>query len=115
MNSKFHSDWRAYIFDCAAGLNAVIEAHPLLVIRVVPMAENVLVASVVGMLIQQPAATLHLDGVAAAEVCAQVRSVGGALVASPLEVLILEKHNLHKPKTNEFMPITMPTFEHTAA
>lgn len=115
MNSKSRSDWQAYIFDCAAWLNAVIEAHPLLVIRVLPMAENVLVASVVGMLIQQPAATLYLDGVAAAEVSAQVRSVGGALVASTLEILILEKYDLCKPETNEFMPVTMPTFKHTAA
>lgn len=73
------------------------------------MAENVLVASVVGMLVQQPAATLYLDGVAAAEVSAQVRSVGGALIASPLEILILEKHDLHKSKTDEFMPVTMAT------
>lgn len=79
------------------------------------MAENVLVASVVGMLIQQPAATLYLDGVAAAEVSAQVRSVGGALVASPLEILILEKYDLRKTKTKERLPVTMPTFKHTTA
>lgn len=83
-------------------------------IRVVPMAEDVLVASVVGMLIQHPAATLYLDGVAAAEVSAQVRSVSGALVASPLEILILEKYDLCKPKANKFMPVTMPTITHTA-
>lgn len=69
-------------------------------IRVLPMAENILVAGVVGMLVQHPAATLYLDGVAAAEVCAQVGSVGGALVASPLKILILKKYNLSKPKTN---------------
>lgn len=78
------------------------------------MAEDVLVAGVVGMLIQQPAATLYLDGVAAAEVSAQVRSVGGALVASPLEILILEKYDLRKPKANKFMPVPMPTIKHTA-
>lgn len=113
--STSRSDWRAYVFDCAARLDAVVEAHPLLVIRVLPMAENVLVAGVVGMLIQQPAATLYLDGVAAVEVSAQVRSVGGTLVASPLEILILEKHDLCKPKTNEFLPVTLPTLKHTVA
>lgn len=65
------------------------------------MAEDVLVASVVGMLKQQPAATLYLNGVAASEVSAQVRSVSGTLVASPLEILILEKYDLRKPKSNE--------------
>lgn len=114
VNSQSPSDRQAYIFDCAAWLNAVVEAHPLLVIRVLPVAENVLVASVVGMLVQQPAATLYLDGVAAAEESAQVRSVGGTLVAAPLEILILEKHDLHKPKTKEFMQATMPTFKHSS-
>lgn len=100
MTQKCRSGSRAYIFDCTARLDALVEAHPLLVIRVLPMAEDVLVASVVGMLVQHPAATLYLDGVAAAEVRAQVRSVTGALVASPLKILILKKHNLSKPKTN---------------
>lgn len=103
MSQKSRSGSRAYVFDCTARLDALVEAHPLLVIRVLPMAEDVLVASVVGVLVQHPAATLHLDGVAAAEVRAQVRSVAGALVASPLKILILKKHNLSKPKTKEFM------------
>lgn len=103
MTQKSRSGSRAYIFDCTARLDALVEAHPLLVIRVLPMAEDVLVASVVGMLVQHPAATLYLDGVAAAEVRAQVRSVAGALVASPLKILVLKKHNLSKPKTKEFM------------
>lgn len=73
------------------------------------MAEDVLVPSVVGVLVQHPAAALHLDGVAAAEVSAQVRRVAGTLVASPLKVLVLEKHNLGKPKTNEVTWVTMAT------
>lgn len=63
-------------------------------IRVFPGAQDVLVASVIGTLIQYPAATLHLNGVAAAQVRAQVRAVGAVLIASSLEVLFLEEYNL---------------------
>lgn len=63
-------------------------------IRVFPGAQDILVAGVVGELVQHPAATLHLNGVAVAEVRAQVRAVSAALIASALEVLILEKYNL---------------------
>lgn len=67
-------------------------------IRVFPGAQDVLVASVVGTLVQHPAATLHLNGVATAEVRAQVRTVGAALMASALEILILEECDLNGRK-----------------
>lgn len=70
-------------------------------IRVFPGAQDVLVAGVVGTLVQHPAATLHLNGVAAAEVRVQVRAVSVALIALALEILVLEEHNLHgKKQTN---------------
>jgi len=67
-------------------------------IRVFPGAQDVLVARVVGMLVQHPAAALHLDGVATAEVGAQVGSVGAALMAAAFEVLILKECNLDRRK-----------------
>lgn len=88
----------AYVFDRATWLDAVIESHPLLLIRVFPRAQDVLVAREVGTLIQHPAATLHFDGVAAAEVGAQVRAVRAALIAAALEVLIFKEYNLDDGK-----------------
>lgn len=70
-------------------------------IRVFPSAQDVLVASVVGMFIQHPAAPLHLNGVAATEVRAQVRAVSVALIVSAFEILILEKHNLDGKKRDK--------------
>lgn len=74
-------------------------------IRVFPGAQDVLVASVVGTLIQHPAATLHLNGVTSVEVRAQVRTVCAALMASALEILILEERNLDgRKQTNPGKP-----------
>lgn len=70
-------------------------------IRVFPRAQDVLAASIVGELVQHPAATFHLDGVAATEERAQVSAVSAALKASTLEVLVLEKYNLDKKATEE--------------
>ena len=92
------STGRAYVFDTAARVDAVVESHPLLVVGIFPGAHDVLVARVVGELVQDPAAALHLDGVAVAEVRAQVGAVGAALVLPSLEVLVLEEFNLHGSK-----------------
>lgn len=70
-------------------------------ISVFPGAQDVLVASVVGTLIQHPAATLHLNGVATAEIRAQVRTISAALIASALETLILEECNLDGRKQRQ--------------
>ena len=84
----------AYIFDGATRLDVVIEAHPLLLIRVLPWAQDVLVAHVVGPFVQHPAAALHPDGAAAAEEGAQVRAVAAALIALTLEVPVLKEYDL---------------------
>lgn len=63
-------------------------------IRIFPSVHDVLVPGVVGELVQNPAATLHLNGVAVAEVGAQVGAVSAALVLPSLEVLVLEEYNL---------------------
>ena len=78
----------------AAGADRVTEAHPLLVVRVVPAPQEVLVALVVGALIEHPAATVHSDGVAAAEVGLQVGTVGATLIAAALEAAVLVEGDL---------------------
>ena len=75
--------------DETAGAHGVAEAHPLLVVRVVAAPQEVLVALVVGALIQHPAAAVHADGVAAAEVGLQVGVVAAGLVVVSLEALVL--------------------------
>lgn len=77
-----------------AGAHGVAEAQPLLVVGVVPAPQEVLVALVVGALIQHPAAAVHADGVAAAEVGLQVGAVAAALVAAALEAPVLVEGDL---------------------
>lgn len=84
----------SHIFYPAARLNAFIEAHPVLVVRILPRAHDILVTLVVGFLIQHPAATLHLDGVAAGEVGVQVHTVTAAVITATLEILLLKKCKL---------------------
>lgn len=69
---------------------------------VFPMTQDVLVTSVVEMLIEHPAATLHFNGVAATEVRVQVRAVTAALITSAFEIIILEKQYLERKKIDKF-------------
>lgn len=87
---------RSYVHDTAARPDAVTEAHPLLVVWVLSLVQDVLVALVVGTLVQDPAPTLHPDGVAAAEVAVQVWAVAAAFMAVALEILLLVEHNLKR-------------------
>lgn len=84
----------SYVLYGAAGLDVVAEGHPLLVVGVLPGAEDVLETLEVGSLIDHPRAALHPDGVAAAEVCVQVGAVAAAVVAAALEFLLLKKCDL---------------------
>lgn len=84
----------SYILYGAAGLDAVAEGHPLLVVGVLPRAEDVLETLVVGSLIDHPDTTLHPDGVAAVEVRVKVGTVAAAVVAAALEFLLLKKCDL---------------------
>ncbi len=95
------SAWRnlsedSYILYGAAGFDVVAEGHPLLVVSVLPRAEDVLKTLVVGSLIDHPHTALHPDGVAAAEVCVQVGTVTATVVAAALEVLLLKKCDLRQ-------------------
>lgn len=80
--------------DHLAGAEAVVEAHPALVLWVLPSGQDILVAHVVWPLIHYPGPTLHPDGVAAAQVGVEIRAVAVTLIATALEVLVLEEDNL---------------------
>lgn len=84
----------SYILYCATGFDIVIECHPLLVVCILPWAENVLEALVVGSFVDHPHATLYPDRVAAAEVRVQICTVTAAVVAAALEFLLLKKCDL---------------------
>lgn len=77
-----------------AGADAVIEARPALVIGVLALVQHVLVAAVVGLLVGHPAAALHSDGVAAAEVGLHVGTVTAALEVTALEVPVFVEGDL---------------------
>ena len=94
---------RTHVGDEAAGADRVAEAHPLLVVGVVSALQEVLVALEVGALIEHPAAAVHADGVAAAQVRLQVGVVGAALVVAALEAPVLVEGDLqreHNSKLN---------------
>lgn len=81
-------------WDHTAGADAVIEAGPALVIGVLALVQHVLVAGIVGLLVSHPAAAVHPDGVAAAEVALHVGAVAAALVVAALEVPVLVESDL---------------------
>lgn len=95
-----HSFLFTHIGEGTAGADGVVVAHPALVVWVLASGQNILVASVVGLLIQHPATTFHLDRVAAAEVGVHVRAVGVALIRATLEVSVLIEYDL-KPGGEE--------------
>lgn len=57
-----------YHRDHTAGSHAVVESHPALVVWIFALPQEVLVAHVVGSLIDHPVTTVHSDGVAATKV-----------------------------------------------
>ncbi len=79
-----------------AGADAVVEAHPGAVVRVLARAKDVLVTHVVRLLIGHPVTTADTDGVAAVEVPEGVHAVTAALPVAALEVAALVKDNLEK-------------------
>lgn len=79
-----------------AGPDAVIVAHPALVIRVLPPGQNVLVAQVVGPLKQDPGSALHANRVTAAKVSIELRTVTVTLIVATLEVFVFIKNDLEE-------------------
>lgn len=80
--------------DEATGPDGVTEAVPALVVRVLPFHEDILVAHVLGSLIDDPGALFHTDGVTVSEVGAELRTVIAAFEATALEVSVLIEEDL---------------------
>lgn len=66
--------WKISCCDDTTRPNGVIEAHPLLVVRISSLPQEILMVDVVGMLTDHPAASFYLDRVAALEMGRQVAS-----------------------------------------
>lgn len=71
-----------YYLDGFAGAEAVVEAHPVVVVRILPMRQNIHVPGKVGPLIGHPGASIHPNGVAAAQVGVKIGAVAVALIAT---------------------------------
>lgn len=84
-----------------AGADAVVEAHPAVVVGVLARAEDVLVSHVVRLLIEHAVTAADTDGVAAVEVPEGVHAVTAALPVAALEVAALEEDNLKERKVRE--------------
>lgn len=74
--------------------DAVVEAHPVVIVRVLPTAQDVLIAHEVGLLVAHPVTSHDPDGVTAVEVVEGVGAVRGALVRAALEVAAFVEDNL---------------------
>lgn len=80
--------------DEATGTDGVTEAIPALEDGVLPFKQYILVAHILGSLIDDPGPTIHSNGIAAAEVGAELRTVAAAFKGAALEVLVLIEGNL---------------------
>lgn len=83
-----------YDLDVLAGAQAVVEAHPVVVVRVLPVGQHVHVPSIVGPLVGHPGASIHTDGVAAAQVGVEIGAVAVTLVVTAQEVLVFIEGDL---------------------
>ena len=87
---------RAYRRDHTARPHTVIESHPTLIVWIITPPQEVLVAHVVGSLIDHPVTTVHSNGVAAVEMGMQVRAFTAALIGATLEVPVLVEDYLER-------------------
>lgn len=81
-----------------AGTDAVVEAHPVAVVRVFSRAKDVLVTHVVRLLIGHPVSAADTDGVTTVEVPKGVHAVTAALPVTALEVAAFIEDNLEKKR-----------------
>lgn len=84
-----------------AGADAVVEAHPPVVVRVLARAEDVLVSHVVRFLVEHAVAAADTDGVAVVEVPEGVHAVTAALPVAALEVAALVEDDLEERRERE--------------
>lgn len=85
------------------GLDRVIDAQPMMEVRIVSSPQVVLVATVVGFFINHETATLHPDGVALVQEAHQVCTVTAALKMAPREVLALIQDDLDMEMVTLFL------------
>lgn len=74
--------------------DTIVEAHPVVEVRILPTAQDVLITHVVGLLIAHPVTSHDPDGVAAVKVPEGVKAVFGALIRASLEVVAFVKDDL---------------------
>ena len=79
-----------------AGADAVVVAHPAVVVGVLALVQDVLVAHEVGLLIAHPVTAADADGVAAVEVLEGVHAIAVALPVAALEVAALVEDDLRE-------------------
>lgn len=84
--------WKTYCCDDVRP-NGVIEAHPVLVVRIFSLPQAVLMAYVAGTFID-PVASFQLGRVAAVEVGTQVWLVCGGFTEADLKVSVLKESDL---------------------
>ena len=77
-----------------AGADAVVVAHPAVVVVVLSLVQDVLVSHEVGLLITNPVAAADADGVAAVEVLEGVHAIAVALPVAAREVAALVEDDL---------------------
>ena len=82
--------------DKATGADGVIETIPALVAWVLPSHEDILVAHVLGSLIDNPGPTLNPDGITVAEVGAELSTVTAAFIVTALEIFVLVEVDLQE-------------------
>ena len=92
----------SYHGDHATRANAIHHCHAhhshhashALKIRVLPSSQEDLITHEVGAVIHHKAPAVHPAGVAAAQVCMDVRAVTAAVIGATLEVPLLIEYNL---------------------
>lgn len=93
---------QTYKVDVPAGADSVVEANPALVVWVLAPRQDVLVALVVGSLIDHPGAALHPSRVAATQVGVEVGAVPVTLISATLVVPVLVEDDLEEKLHEQF-------------
>ena len=86
--------WISYHGDHTTRPDAVTKTHHALIVRILPSLKEVLLTHVVGTVINHETATLHLAGVAPAQVGGHVCTVAAGLIGATLEVPVLVEDDL---------------------
>lgn len=93
---------QSYKVDVPAGADSVVEANPTLVVWVLAPRQDVLMALVVGSLVDHPGAALYPSRVAATQVGVEVGTVPVALISATLVVPVLVEDDLEGKLHEQF-------------